>query len=227
MSTERAVRGSRPASGADPFASDFDALEVGTGIVTTGRTITEADLVSFSALTGDWHPQHADASWAAESHFGERIAHGMMVLSYAVGMLPIDPDRVVALRGIRSVVFKRPVPIGETIRVHAEIAETKALDDENGLVTIGVQVRNPSGRLLTRCAIDALWRRRPDGPGGSVGVGNGSATASEVRGEGGGRGTIATGDADPGADASSPGTSSAPTAVGGDPSPVADGRVLI
>ena len=61
-------------------------------MTTRGRTITEADLVSFSALTGDWHPQHADAAWAAESPFGERIAHGMLVLSYAVGLLPIDPD---------------------------------------------------------------------------------------------------------------------------------------
>ncbi|HSI79439.1 MAG TPA: MaoC/PaaZ C-terminal domain-containing protein [Solirubrobacterales bacterium] len=223
---DRAAREPRPAAAADPFASDFDALEVGAGIVTRGRTITEADLVSFSALTGDWHPQHADASWAASSQFGERIAHGMMVLSYAVGLLPIDPERVVALRGIRQVVFKRPVPIGETIRVHAEIAETKPLDDAHGLVTIGVQVRNPSGKLLARCAIETLWRRRPDEPGG-VGMGNGSAAASESRGEGGGGGAAATDGAPAGADASPPGTSSGPTSDGGDPSPVADGRVLI
>ena len=164
------------------FSRDFDRLEVGAGAITPGRTITEADLVSFSALTGDWHPQHADASWAASSQFGERIAHGMLVLSYAVGLLPIDPDRVVALRGIRNVVFKRPVPIGETIRVHAEIAETKPLDDSHGLVTIGVQVRNPSGRLLTRCAIDALWRRQPAAAGGGNGSAAGARDASAVDG---------------------------------------------
>lgn len=141
------------------FSRDFDRLEVGAAIVTAGRTITEADLVSFSALTGDWHPQHADAAWAAESQFGERIAHGMMVLSYAVGLLPIDPARVVALRGLRQVVFKRPVPIGETIRVHAEIAETKPLDAGHGLVTLGVQVRSAAGKLVARASIDALWRR--------------------------------------------------------------------
>ena len=78
-------------------------------MVTRGRTITETDLVSFSALTGDWHPQHADAGWAAASPFGERIAHGMLVLSYGVGLLPIDPERVVALQGLRNAVFKRPV----------------------------------------------------------------------------------------------------------------------
>ena len=100
-----------------PFSLDFDRLEQGARVRSRGRTITESDLVSFSALTGDWHPQHADVAWAAESSFGERIAHGMLVLSYALGLLPIDPDRVVALRGIRNVVFKRPVPIGTTIRV--------------------------------------------------------------------------------------------------------------
>ena len=72
----------------DSLALDFDRLETGLAVTTRGRTITESDLVSFSALTGDWHPQHADASWAAESPFGERIAHGMLVLSYAVGLLP-------------------------------------------------------------------------------------------------------------------------------------------
>ena len=101
-------------------------LEVGDRPSTHGRTITEADLVSFAALTGDWHPQHADAEWAAESRFGERIAHGMLVLSYVVGLAGFDPERVVALRGFDSVTFKRPVAIGDTIRVEAEVEDAAA-----------------------------------------------------------------------------------------------------
>ena len=58
---------------------------------TRGRTITEADVVSFAALTGDWHPQHADAEWASQGRFGERVAHGMLVLSYALGLMPLRP----------------------------------------------------------------------------------------------------------------------------------------
>ena len=138
---------------------DFDRLEAGARFETRGRTITEADLVSFSALTGDWHPQHADAAWASESAFGERIAHGMLVLSYAIGLLPFEPDRVVALRAIRDAVFKRPVPIGTTIRVLAEVAELRALDDGHGLVTLVLRVRDDDGKLLVRFAVDALWRR--------------------------------------------------------------------
>jgi 3-hydroxybutyryl-CoA dehydratase len=142
------------------FEQDFDGLEAGAKLVSRGRTITESDIVSFAALTGDWHPQHADAEWAAGSAFGERIAHGMLVLSYAIGLLPLDPERVVALRGLRSVVFKRPVPIGTTIHAEAEVAGTRPLDDGHGLVELALKIRDADGRLLARAAIDALWRRR-------------------------------------------------------------------
>jgi acyl dehydratase len=144
---------------AQVFDRDFDRLEQGARFATRGRTITESDLVSFSALTGDWHPQHADAEWAAQSQFGERIAHGMLVLSYAIGLLPIDPERVVALRGIRGVTFKRPVPIGTTIQAEAEVAGTRPLDDGHGLVELSLRVRDAGGKLVARAAIDALWRR--------------------------------------------------------------------
>ena len=143
----------------DPMARGFDELKEGAAITTRGRTITEADLVSFAALTGDWHPQHADAEWAAGSPFGERIAHGMLVVSYAIGLLPIDPERVTALRGLRSVVFKRPAPIGTTIRAEAEVAALRPLDDDHGLVELALRVRDGDDRLLVRATIDALWRR--------------------------------------------------------------------
>lgn len=148
-------------SGSSQLSRSFDRLEVGAEITTRGRTITETDIVSFAALTGDWHPQHADATWAAESPFGERIAHGMLVVSYAIGLLPIDPGRVVALRAIRNLVFKRPVAIGATIRARARVAELKPLDDDHGLVTLAVGVRDADDRLVARLSIDALWRRDP------------------------------------------------------------------
>jgi 3-hydroxybutyryl-CoA dehydratase len=137
----------------------FEGLEIGDSMESSGRTITEYDVVSFASLTGDWHPQHADAAWAADSPFGRRIAHGMLVVSYAIGLLPIDPERVVALRGIRGVVFKRPVPIGTTIRVEAEVASTRPLDARHGLVELALRIRDQERRLIARATIDALWRR--------------------------------------------------------------------
>lgn len=136
----------------------------GSEHTTRGRTITEADLVSFSSLTGDWHPQHADAEWASRGRFGERVAHGMLVLSYAVGLVPFDPDRVVALRGLDSVSFKRPVAIGDTIRVHTRVETVRALDGEHALVRFGWRVLNQDDRVVARAKVEALWRGEAPDP---------------------------------------------------------------
>jgi 3-hydroxybutyryl-CoA dehydratase len=134
-------------------------LTDGAEFTTRGRTITEGDLTSFSALTGDWHPQHSDAEWAAESRFEGRVAHGMLVLSYAVGLMPFDPERVVALRGLESATFKRPVAIGDTIRVRCRVESTRPLDDDNALVTLALRVVNQDGRAVALARIQAVCRQ--------------------------------------------------------------------
>jgi len=140
----------------------FDGLQIGDAMESSGRTVTEYDVVSFASLTGDWHPQHADAAWAAESPFGRRIAHGMLVISYALGLLPIDPRVVMALRSIDGAILKRPVGLGDTIRVQARVAELRPLGDEAGLVTLGVRIRNQDDELVARMEITVLWRREPE-----------------------------------------------------------------
>jgi 3-hydroxybutyryl-CoA dehydratase len=122
------------------------------------RTITEADVVAFASLTGDFHPQHSDAVWAADSAFGERIAHGMLIVSYAVGLVAFDPERVVALRRLRDVVFKRPVRLGDTIHVEGSEAERRPVDDEMALVTWNWRIVNQDGELVCRVAVEALVR---------------------------------------------------------------------
>jgi acyl dehydratase len=122
------------------------------------RTITEADVVAFSALTGDWHPQHSDAVWAADSAFGERIAHGMLVVSFAVGLVDFDPQRVIALRRVRDVVFKRPVRLGDTIHVEGSESERRAVDNDNSLVTWSWRIVNQDGELVCRALVEALVR---------------------------------------------------------------------
>jgi len=144
-----------------PFALDFDALEGGERFVTRGRTITESDIVQFAGLTGDMHPQHTDAAWAAESRFGERIAHGMLVMSYAIGLVPLDPERVVALRRVSDVVFKHPVYIGDTIHVDGRIESLKPVDPSHGLVEALWKVVTQRGRTVARARVDLVWRRSP------------------------------------------------------------------
>ena len=118
-----------------------------------GRTITEADVVAFASLTGDHHPQHTDASWAKRGPFGERIAHGMLVLAYAVGLVDFDPERIVALRRIEDVVFKRPVRLGDTI--HVDVALVRE-NDGRGIEAYEWRVRNQDGKLVLRAIVEAV-----------------------------------------------------------------------
>ena len=146
------------AVGADLFARPFGALIVGDRFATAGRTVAERDILDFAALTGDRHPQHTDPDWAAGSRFGEQIAHGLLVLSFAVGLLPLDPDRVVALRRVGDAVFKQPVKIGDTVHVEGEIVRTREVDAEHGLVDARLRIVNDRGRLAVRTDIELVWR---------------------------------------------------------------------
>ena len=146
----------------DILSSDFDALEVGGGFRTRGRTITETDLVSFAALTGDFHPIHTDVEWAAASEFNGRIAHGMLLLSYCVGLVPLDPEQVMALRGFERIAFKRPVRIGDTIHVEGELDSKKELDAATGLVVFNWKIVNQRGETVALAKVRVVWRRQTE-----------------------------------------------------------------
>jgi acyl dehydratase len=116
-------------------------------------------VVAFAALTGDWHPLHTDAVWAQEGPFGSRIAHGLLVISIAGGLVPFDPERVVALRGVRDATFKRPVHLGDTIHVEGRITGLRPVAPEAGLVTFAWSVADHRGRAACRAQVEVLWRR--------------------------------------------------------------------
>jgi acyl dehydratase len=144
--------------GAATFTRGFRDLHPGDRFRTPARTVREADILEFAALTGDSHPQHVDPAWAADSRFGEQIAHGLLVLSFAVGLLPLDPERVVALRRVGDAVFKQPVKIGDDLHVEGEISRTQELDDEHGLVEARLRIVNQRGRLAVRATVELVWR---------------------------------------------------------------------
>ncbi len=141
------------------FAKDFDELEVGERFTTEDRAIAMTDVMAFAELTGDTHPQHTDAEWARDSLFGEQIAHGLLVLSAAAGLVPFDPDRVVALRKVSDAVFKAPVKIGDTVHVEGQITKARQLDDDHGLVECRWKVLNQDAKLVLRVAVEVVWRR--------------------------------------------------------------------
>lgn len=143
------------------WSAPFGELELRQEFEGGSRVVTESDVLSFCELTGDWHPQHSDAEWAASSPFGERIAHGMLVLSLAVGLVPLDPERVRALRRIGDAVFKRPLRLDEQMTVAGEIAGLRRVDESAGLVELALAIRNGDGALLCRARVALLWA---DGP---------------------------------------------------------------
>jgi 3-hydroxybutyryl-CoA dehydratase len=140
------------------FNCGFQELSVGDRFTTDERDLTERDILDFAALTGDSHPQHVDPGWAAGSRFGEQIAHGLLVLSFAVGLLPLDPDRVIALRRVGDAVFKQPVKIGDALRVEGKITALKKLDAEQGLVETSLRILNQDDRLVVRASVELVWR---------------------------------------------------------------------
>jgi len=133
----------------------------GDRFVTDSRTIGEADIMSFAELTGDMHPQHTDAEWAAGSRFGERIAHGLLVESCAVGLVRFDPERVVALRRIGDAVFKLPVKIGDAVHVEGQVVGGRELDDETELVEHRWKVVDQDGRMVLRMNVEVVCRHAP------------------------------------------------------------------
>ena len=140
------------------WAAPFEALAEGLAFATDEHIVTEDEVLAFAALTGDHHPQHVDAEWAATSAFGEQIAHGLFVVSLAAGLVPFDPSRVVALRSVKDVTFKRAVRFGDAIRVEGKVAALRAVGEDAGLVTLAWRVVDAEGRLACRAHVDVLWR---------------------------------------------------------------------
>ena len=109
--------------------SYLEDFKVGERAVSPGRTVTEADIVMFASLSGDWNELHTNAEYMKNSVFGQRIAHGMLTLSIASGLgfrtRGRPPVEVLAFLGMDKVRFVAPVFIGDTIRVEAEVIEAR------------------------------------------------------------------------------------------------------
>lgn len=120
----------------------FEDFSIGEKVTTRARTITEADIVMFSMFSGDWYPLHVDVEYAKKSPFGERIAHGFLVLTAASGLMPLYEMAIVAFYGIDRVRYLAPTKIGDTIRVEMEVAGKKDKEEIGGVVTFNAMVKN-------------------------------------------------------------------------------------
>jgi 3-hydroxybutyryl-CoA dehydratase len=142
----------------------FEEFEIGQSITSGGRTVNEADVVGFAALSADWNAIHTDAEYARQGPFGQRVAHGLLVLSMASGMangLGFLEGTVIAFRQIADWKFSLPVFFGDTIHLRATVAETKPMRRlGGGQVTFKVEVLNQKEEIVQRGTWGVLMKSR-------------------------------------------------------------------
>ncbi len=141
----------------------FEDIQLGEQYTSPGRTVTEADIVIFAGLSGDYNVLHTDAEHMKASLFGERIAHGLLGLSIQQGLL----DRVVPGQAVGPLAavkwkFKGPIKIGDTIHVEARVTAKRAGEQPGwGVVTVARRVVNQRGEVVQEGETDHLVGRRP------------------------------------------------------------------
>jgi len=146
-----------------PAGLYFEEFTIGDTVESGGRTITETDVVNFAALSGDWNLIHTDAEYSATSLFGQRVAHGLLILSIASGLavrLGFMEETVLAFRGLEWK-FARPVFIGDTIRLRVTIDEKKEMRRlGGGLVNFKLEVVNQRGEVCQRGTWEILCKAK-------------------------------------------------------------------
>ncbi|MFC8178262.1 MaoC/PaaZ C-terminal domain-containing protein [Rhodococcus sp. NPDC057297] len=145
----------------------FDDLTVGRSWSSPSRTITEADVGNFAGLTGDHFPLHTSEEYAKTTAFGTRIAHGLLGLTFAHGLMwartgELD-ESVLALVGIGDWRFRGPIHFGDTIRVEYRVSGQRPVSDrtDRGIVDFAVTVLDQHGATVQQGTKTLLIARRP------------------------------------------------------------------
>ena len=140
----------------------FEDYQIDQVRTSRGRTITEADIVNFAGLSGDFVELHVNEEYAKNGPFGRRIAHGALIFSISTGLMvqmTADHEAIVAFRGVDQLRFVAPVFIGDTIHVVKKTIDKQSKDGIRGLVTFETTVLNQDGkavltytdRLMVKC----------------------------------------------------------------------------
>jgi acyl dehydratase len=144
----------------------YEDFQIGQTFVTKSRTVTEADIVNFAALSWDTNPLHTDREFAAKTVFGERIAHGMLGLVIHSGlsqMLGIMEGTLVAFLGM-TWSFQKPIRIGDTVHVVQRVKEMrKTAKEDRGVITFDKELVNQKGEIVQKGTTTVLMARRTSG----------------------------------------------------------------
>ena len=142
----------------------FEEFEEGMALETRGRTITEADVVAFAGLSGDYNPMHTDDEYAKTTHFGARVSHGLLGLSIASGLsyqLGFMEGTVLAFTALEWK-MRAPIYINETIRVQATVKKLREMKSAGGgFVTLDVKVLKQDDSVAQKGEWTVLIASRP------------------------------------------------------------------
>lgn len=152
---------------ARPRGLYFEEFQIGDTVESVGRTVTETDIVNYAALSGDYNLIHTDAEYSRQQLFGQRVAHGLLILSIASGMavrLGFMEETVMAFRGLEWR-FTAPVFIGDTVRLRVTVEGTRPMARlGGGLVTFKMEVLNQRAEVVNRGTWDVLCKAAPQAP---------------------------------------------------------------
>jgi acyl dehydratase len=140
----------------------FDDVSIGQEWESLGRTVTQADIVNFAGLSGDFNPIHVDHEFARQTPFHQPIAHGLLVFAIASGLsLYSPPMRTLAFMNIREWHFREPVFPGDTIRVRTRVLETEVrARGRRGVISWQRQVVNQTGNVVQQGVVLTLVEGR-------------------------------------------------------------------
>jgi acyl dehydratase len=142
----------------------YDDYKLDETFTTKGRTITEADIVAFAGLSGDFVELHMNEEAARRGPFGRRIAHGALIFSISTGLtvqMGHTNDTVIAFYGLDRLRFTKPVFIGDTVRVKKRVVELTPKDEARGVVAFETTVVNQNDEPVIVYTDRVLLRRRP------------------------------------------------------------------
>ena len=144
----------------------FEEFEMGLKITTSGRTITESDVIGFAGISGDYNQIHTDAVYSKGTPAGARIAHGLLVMSIASGLVVLTSmmeGTVLVFREIKNWKFIKPVYFNNTIHVEVSVVGLKAFRRlGGGLVETEIDVKNQDGETVMKGVWSSLIRSKPE-----------------------------------------------------------------
>lgn len=141
----------------------FEDFAIEEETITPGRTITEADIVNFAGITGDWYELHTNIEYAKQTPFGQRIAHGALIfsISTALNVRVMPPgNTLIAFYGIDKLRFVKPTFIGDTIHCNSKVTEKVEKNEHSGVVASLCEVINQRQEVVISYTSRSLWKRR-------------------------------------------------------------------